>query len=126
MSTNNYRNPYTSCQRYLCQKNFIVKHLLGYLYHCVIVFYNFYSNTDLGLISSTQIVSCSNDGQILLWHIEEVAGEGLKANVINKFEDSDYVYSLSVLTTSNNSQGWVSSGENTGIKIFEKDGKVSS
>ena len=31
-------------------------------------------------------MSCSNDGQILLWHIEEVAGEGIKANVINKFE----------------------------------------
>ena len=71
-------------------------------------------------------MSCSNDGQILLWHIEEVTGEGIKANVINKFEDTDYVYSLSVLTTSKNSEGWVSSGENTGIKIFEKDGKVSS
>ena len=71
-------------------------------------------------------MSCSNDGQILLWHIEEVTGEGIKANVINKFEDSDYVYSLSVLTTSKNSGGWVSSGENTGIKIFEKDGMVSS
>ena len=92
----------------------------------VIVSDNSSSNTDIGLISSTQIVSCSNDGQILLWHIEEVAGEGIKANVINKFEDSDYVYSLSVLTTSKNLEGWVSSGENTGIKIFEKDGKVSS
>ena len=81
---------------------------------------------DLGVISSNRIVSCSNDGQIILWKVEEGEGnEEVKANVLTKFEDSDYVYSLSVFNIFENMPGWVSSGENTGIKIFEEDGKLN-
>ena len=77
---------------------------------------------DLALVSSNRVLSCSNDGQILLWEIEEIdGGADLKANVVNKFEDSDYVYSLAVFP---NMAGWASSGENTGIKIFRQDGTV--
>ena len=68
------------------------------------------------------MLSCSNDGQILLWEIEEIdGGADLKANVVNKFKDSDYVYSLAAFP---NMAGWASSGENTGIKIFRQDGTV--
>ena len=84
---------------------------------------SFYS--DLGVISSNRIVSCSNDGLILVWEIEELSGGNeIKANVINKYEDSDYVYSLAVFPSSLVTAGWVSSGENTGIKIFKNDGKL--
>ena len=77
---------------------------------------------DLALVSSNRVLSCSNDGQILLWEIEEIdGGADLKANVVNKFEDSDYMYSLAVFP---NMAGWASSGENTGIKIFRQDGTV--
>ena len=44
--------------------------------------------------------------------------------MLNKFEDSDYVYSLSVFRNGDFPFGWVSSGENTGLKVFNKDGKV--
>ena len=78
---------------------------------------------DLALVSSNRVLSCSNDGQILLWEIYEIdGGADIKANVVNKFEDSDYVYSLAVFPSM---AGWASSGENTGIKIFKKDGTVS-
>ena len=77
---------------------------------------------DLALVSSNRVLSCSNDGQILLWEIEELdGGSDIKANVVNKFEDIDYVYSLAVFPST---AGWASSGENTGIKIFQKDGTV--
>ena len=78
------------------------------------------------MISSNRVISCSNDGQILLWEIEETSGDsdGITAKVLSKFEDSDYVYSLSVFPTSENLPGWVSCGENTGIKIFKTDGEV--
>ena len=77
---------------------------------------------DLALVSSNRVLSCSNDGQILLWEIEEIdGGSDIKANVVNKFEDIDYVYSLAVFPST---AGWASSGENTGIKIFQKDGTV--
>ena len=77
------------------------------------------------MISSNKLVSCSNDGQILVWQIEELStGNEIKANVISKYEDSDYVYSLAVFTSTLDTAGWVSSGENTGIKIFNNDGKV--
>ena len=82
-------------------------------------------NSDLGVISSNRIVSCSNDGQILVWEIEELSGGNeIKASVINKYEDSDYVYSLAVIPSTLGTAGWVSSGENTGIKIFKDNGKV--
>ena len=45
---------------------------------------------------------------------------------LDTFEDSDYVYSLSVFQSAENLLGWVSSGENTGIKIFKRDGEVSN
>jgi len=72
-----------------------------------------------------QIVSCSNDGQILGWSIAEVegGGGGLKAEVIFRFEDVDFVYSLSMMTSGGLS-GWVSCGENTGLKVFSGEGKV--
>jgi hypothetical protein len=77
------------------------------------------------VISSNRLVSCSNDGQILVWEIEELpGGNEIKAIVISKYEDSDYVYSLAVFPSSLGTAGWVSSGENTGIKIFKNDGKV--
>ena len=80
---------------------------------------------DLQVISSNRFISCSNDGQILLWEVEELSGQDeITAKVLNKFEDSDYVYSLSVFTTAENLLGWVSCGENTGIKIFKCDGEV--
>ena len=45
--------------------------------------------------------------------------------MLNKFEDSDYVYSISVFRNGDNFPfGWVSSGENTGLKVFKKDGEV--
>ena len=60
-----------------------------------------------------------------MWQIEESpGGNEFKANVISKFEDSDYVYSVAVFPTLKSSSGWVTSGENTGIKIFKDDGKV--
>ena len=83
------------------------------------------SISDLGVISSKRVVSCSNDGQILVWEMEETSGGNeIKANVISKYEDSDYVYSLAVFPNIQGTAGWVSSGENTGIKIFKDDGKV--
>ena len=62
-----------------------------------------------------------------MWQIEESpGGNEFKANVISKFEDSDYVYSVAVFPTLKSSSGWVTSGENTGIKIFKDDGKVGN
>ena len=74
---------------------------------------------DLGILGSNQLVSCSNDGQIVVWSIAEA---DMAVEVAFQFEDSDFVYSLSVLP-SLQGQGWVSSGENTGLKVF-KDGRV--
>ena len=94
-------------------------------YQPLIFISNYVLNSDLGVISSNKLVSCSNDGQILVWQIEEIStGNEIKANVISKYEDSDYVYSIAVFTSTLDAAGWVSSGENTGIKIFNNDGKV--
>lgn len=73
---------------------------------------------DLVVISQEEIASCSNDGCISFWTIDT---KSFQATMKYKYEDVDFIYSLFAAQ----SLGiLVSSGENTGLKVFS-DGKLS-
>jgi phospholipase A-2-activating protein len=73
---------------------------------------------DLAVISRDEVVSCSNDGRICYWRIDNA---NCNAVMSMSFEDVDFVYSIFAVDAG---AMVVSSGENTGIKIF-KEGKLS-
>ena len=70
---------------------------------------------DLAVVGPNQVVSCSNDGQILMWLINE---NNLEAEVIFRFEDTDFVYAMSTLPDPQDLPSWISCGENNGLKVF--------
>jgi len=74
---------------------------------------------DLALVGDDRFISCSNDGQVILWQVPE-GGQG-DPQVLFRHREQDYIYSVSSLPDGN----VAACGENFGIKIFSgKDGQV--
>lgn len=74
---------------------------------------------DLAVVSSTEFLSCANDHRILMFRI--VNEDQLDCEVVFRYEDVDYIYSLAVR---NPPTSWVASGEHIGLRVFD-EGEVS-
>ena len=70
---------------------------------------------DLAVISSTEFLSCANDHLILMFKIMNESS--FECEVVFKYEDVDYIYSLAVR---NPPADWVASGEHIGLRVFDQ------
>ena len=83
-----------------------------------LIFFPIFS--DLAVVSSTEFLSCANDHLILMFKI--MNEEGMDCEVVFRYEDVDYIYSLAIR---NPVTGWVASGEHIGLRVFD-NGDVSA
>ncbi len=65
----------------------------------------------LSVVSTNQVISCSNDGNIICWQIEPTT---MEAKIMATLANTDFVYSISVRQPSM----WAAAGENLGVKLF--------
>ena len=75
---------------------------------------------DLALVGDDGFLSCSNDGQIIMWKFPSDVN-ATTPTVVFKDKGMDYIYSLAELVGLG---GFAACGENFGIKVFKSDGKL--